>query len=244
MLVGLVPMGGFAERWRPYPGPKELLPCGVDPSGRPRVIADYVLDRMMAAGVEMVVVPVRAEKAEQVLSYFGHRLSNGALLVYVAAPGPSLLANLQACVPLLRGHRVLFGFPDTYFLPQNAFSYCLEALDPQIELVLGSFSNHEITRMFLVEREGSRLTGVRTTPRPNDQPELGKEVWGIAAWNDAFTERLGGWSRDEGDDPSYVLNAAAKTGQSLCIPMPEGEYFEDLASYQIYQRFLRKIDPV
>lgn len=236
MLVGLVPMGGFAQRWQPYPGPKEMLPFGSDEVGRPRVIADYVLRRMVAAGVEMVVIPLRVEKAFEVMSYLGHHLSNGALITYVAAPGPSVLANIQACVPLLRGHQVLFGFPDTYFLPEQAFTYTLQALEPAVEMVLGSFSNHQLTRMFLVEREGSTLNAVRTSPRL--PAETGQEVWGLAAWNPAFTERLAAWSLVDGDDPSFVLNAAAQAGHSRCVPMPPGEFYEDLASYQIYQKFV------
>lgn len=238
MLVGLVPMGGFAERWRPYPCPKELLPAGMDSAGRPRVIADYIIDRMIAAGVEMVVMPVRPEKAQLVIGYFGHQLANGALIAYVAAPGPTLLANLQACVPLLRGHQVLFGFPDTFVLPTNPFNLCLELLEPQLELALGSFLNHNITRVFAVKREGYHLQEVRVTPLPLDDTTSSREVWGVAAWNPAFTERLAAWQREDGDDPSFVLNAAAQAGQARCQPMPDGEFFEDLASYKIYQRFL------
>ncbi len=236
MLVGLVPMGGFAERWRPYPCPKELLPAGVDRAGRPRVIADYIIDRMITAGVEMLVIPVRPEKANLIMGYFGHHLSNGALIAYVAAPGPSLLANLQACVPLLRQRQVLFGFPDTFVLPENPFNYCLEQLEPSVEVVLGSFINHDITRVFLTRRDGLKLVSVGTAPLPAGGTD--KEVWGVAAWNNAFTERLAAWSLADGDDPSFVLNAAAVAGNSRCVPMPEGEYYEDLASYQIYKNFL------
>ncbi len=236
MLVGLVPMGGYAERWRPYPSPKELLPAGLDDKGRPRVIADYIFDRMVTAGVEMVVIPVRPEKASHIIGYFGHHLANGALIAYVAAPGPSLLANLQACVPLLLGHQVLFGFPDTFVLPANSFDYCLQQLEPSVEVVLGSFVNHNITRIFSVKRQDYQLLSVRTTPLPPGDPD--REVWGIAAWNPAFTTRLANWSRSEGDDPSFVLDAAARSGQARCVPMPPGEFFEDLASYPIYQRFL------
>lgn len=238
MLVGLVPMGGFAERWRPYPCPKELLPAGQDANGRPRVIADYIIDRMLAAGVELVVMPVRPEKANLVMSYFGHRLANGALIAYVAAPGPTLLANLQACASLLRGQQVLFGFPDTFVLPENPFNLCLELLEPAVEIVVGSFVNHDLTRVFPVKRDGQRLLGVGVTPLPPGAETSNREVWGVAAWNAAFTERLAGWPREDGDDPSYVVDAAARAGVAQCQPMPGGEFFEDLASYAIYQRFL------
>jgi hypothetical protein len=238
VLVGLIPMAGYAERWKPYPCPKELLPAGLDHQGRPRVIADYIIDRMVSAGVEMVVIPLRSEKANLIMGYFGHQLANGALIAYVAAPGPSLLANLQACVPLLRQHRVLFGFPDTFVLPTNPFDYCLELLEPSVEVVLGSFSNHAITRLFSVNRSGYNLLGVRTSPMPPGVPVEDREVWGVAAWNSSFTERLAAWSLEDGDDPSYVLDAAARSGLARCIPMPQGEFYEDLASYEIYQRFM------
>ena len=88
MLIGIVPMGGSGERWAPYPGPKELLPFGLDEHGRPLVIADHVIRRMERAGVELIVVPVRPEKATLVLGYFGHRRPSGATMVYISAPGP------------------------------------------------------------------------------------------------------------------------------------------------------------
>ncbi|HEX2911441.1 MAG TPA: hypothetical protein VH186_11570 [Chloroflexia bacterium] len=236
MLVGLVPMGGFAERWRPYPCPKELLPFGTDAAGRPRVIADVVIDRMIHAGIEQLVIPVRPEKATMVMSYYGHKLTNGADVVYIAAPGPSILANLQACVPLLRGHTVLFGFPDTYFEPLEAFSLCLKVFEPGVELVLGTFENHDIPRVFTTYRDGQKLVRVRTSPKPPEERE--KEVWGVAVWGPDYTERMAAWNREDGDDPSYVHNAAAQAGNSRCIPMPDNAYYEDMASYTYYERFL------
>src|ERR1051326_285996 len=100
MLTGVVPMGGIGERWAPYPCPKELLPFGLDQHNRPLVIGDYVMQRMVAAAVDLIVIPIRPEKATQVMSYFGHRRPEGPPIAYIAAPGPTLVANLQACVPL------------------------------------------------------------------------------------------------------------------------------------------------
>src|SRR5438067_1400485 len=157
MLVGIVPMGGYGERWTPYPCPKELLPFGCEPDGRPRVIGDYVMARMALAEADLIVVPVRPEKAILVMNYFGHRFRDLVPIAYVAAPGPTLVANLQACVPLLQGNTVLFGMPDTYFTPKTAFRSCREALGGTTELVLGCWLHPDPSELDTVEIDGTQV---------------------------------------------------------------------------------------
>jgi glucose-1-phosphate thymidylyltransferase len=237
LLVGLVPMGGRAERWQPYPCPKELLPYGQGPDKRPRVAADWVLDRMAAAGVEQIIIPVRAEKASLVMGYFGHRLAGGAAIVYVAAPGPSLLADLQACMPLMRGHRIVFGMPDTCFAPRSVFARCLEVLDDQAELVLGSFWHPVPDELDVVTRDDLVLRAV--LPKPRSSPADSNEIWGVAVWDDSFSKRLAAWQSADGPNLGDVFAASAAAGRGRCVYFSDG-FYEDLASYSVYQESLSK----
>lgn len=240
MLVGVVPMGGFGERWSPYPCPKELLPFGQGEDGRPRLIGDYVMERMVTAGVDLIVVPVRAAKASQVMDYFGHKLRGGPPIAYIAAPGPTLVANLQATVPLLRGHTVLFGMPDTYFTPEFAFLSCLSLLDDPAELVLGCWVHDDPTELDTVVREGTSLRAVRPKPRPVNGES--NEVWGIAAWAPEFTERLRTWPDRDRQNPGYLFHAAAEQGKARATLFP-GHQYVDLGSYASYAWALRTLAP-
>lgn len=239
MRIGVVPMGGFGERWAPYPCPKELLPFGQDEQGRPRVIGDYVMARMARAGVELIVVPVRAEKALSVMTYFGHRFQGGPAIAYVAAPGPSLVANLQACVPLLAGHTVLFGMPDTYFTPVEAYRSLLERLDSETELVLGCWVHPNPAELDTVELDGEIVRAVKPKPRAAED-NIG-EVWGIAAWDARFTDRLGDWTDPARHNPGFVFAAAAAAGRARGVVFEESRYV-DLASYPLWERALRELD--
>lgn len=241
MLTGIVPMGGSAERWYPYPCPKELLPFGKDSKGRPRVIADYVIERMVMAGVEQVILPIKEDKAYLVMKYLGNCLLNGAPIIYTAAPGPTLLANLQSCIPYIRDQQVLFGMPDTYFVPENAFTSCLEALKGSYELALGCFLHDHPKELDLVDRWDSTIIAVRPKPRP--EGENGKEIWGIAAWGAAFTARLAEWSSSEGNTPGFVFNKAARAGSATGVLFSDG-YYEDIADYPTYQKALSRMEKV
>lgn len=240
MLVGVVPMGGYGERWAPYPCPKELLPFGHDERGRPRVIGDYVMARMTRAGVELIVVPVRPEKAMSVMTYFGHCYAEGPAIAYVAAPGPSLVANLRATVPLLAGHTVLFGMPDTYFTPIGAFRALREQLGDETELVLGCWVHPDPRELDTVEIKDGRA--LRVKPKPRSTEDYTREVWGIAAWTPGFTERLRTWNDPIRHNPGFLFAEVAKAGRARAVVFP-GERYVDVASYAPWEAALREVEP-
>ena len=234
-------MGGSGERWAPYPCPKELLPFGHDENGRPLVIADHVIRQMERAGAELIVVPVRPEKATLVLGYFGHRRPSGATMAYLSAPGPSLAANLRACVPLLGSHPVVFGMPDTYFSPDDAFVACLTELRGSTEVVLGCWEQDNPAELDTVERDGPIIRAVYPKPRSVD-PGF-REAWGIAAWSSAFTHRLAAWDDPTRPNPGFVFAAAASAGLARGVGFTEGAYF-DIGSYRQFENGLLALNLV
>ena len=173
MLVGLIPMGGQAERWAPLVTPKELLPVGQRSDGRPLMLVDYVLEAMLAADVELIVIPITPIKADIVMRYLGTHLTNGALISYITAPGPTLVANLAACAGLLQGHDVLFGMPDTIFTPVDILRQCHERLGTDVELSLGVFPSTEPEELDVVDHSDGWAHAIRPKPRPPGAPAGG-----------------------------------------------------------------------
>jgi len=54
------------------------------------------MDAMATARVDQIVVPVLPDKAAAVMRYLGPANRDGAPIVFVVAPGPTLVANLAS----------------------------------------------------------------------------------------------------------------------------------------------------
>lgn len=235
MLVGLVPMGGRAERWAPLVTPKELLPFGQRDGDRPGLVVDQVLEAMLIAGVERLVVPITAEKVAAVMRYLGSRLSSGALICYVHAPGPTLVANLATCYELFAGHDVLFGMPDTTFGPLNVLHRCHRRLAGGVELALGVFPSEEPEELDMVDHASGYALEVRPKPRLADSP--GGMVWGVAAWGPGFSEHLCDWPTTDRAPLGAVFQSAIEERPEICA-VELGDTYTDLGSYSRYRAAL------
>ena len=228
-------MGGRAERWEPMVTPKELLPFGDGGDGRPRLLVDHVLDAMVTADVSRLVVPILPEKAGSVMGYLGSRLSNGARLTFVAAPGPTLLANCVACTDLLDHHDVLFGMPDTVFTPADILRQCRDRLRPEVQLVLGVFATDSPEELDIVDHAHGWAKAVRSKPRPCGADS--GDIWGVAAWGPDFTERLPRWPTDTGDPPGAAFHHAVATNPRGCAIVC-GQSYVDIGRYVRYRQAL------
>jgi hypothetical protein len=234
MAVGIVPMGGSAARWRPLSCPKELLPFGTRPDGSPKVAADCVFEAMTAADVSRVIVPILPQKAPLIMPYLGTRLKNGALITYVAAPGPTMMANLMACAPLLGNDDVLFGMPDTSFTPPDIFIRCGDRLGGAVECVLGVFPSDDPEELDVVLHHDGFADSV--LPKPHAFGGAPGDVWGVAAWNAAFTTRAAMWPDTSGPLGAVFRQVAVEGGRSCAVVA--GHDYTDLGSYSRYARAL------
>src|SRR6184192_4851875 len=101
---------------------KELLPVGardLDGGQRPKAVAEYLVERMIAAGAEQICLVISAEKSD-IVRYFAER-DYAAQIFYVVQQKPQGL-----CDALFRAEtfardkdRVLIGLPDTIWFPEN-----------------------------------------------------------------------------------------------------------------------------
>ncbi len=123
-MIGIIPAAGAGERIQPLGYSKELLPVGsrlVNGVERPKAVAEYLVERMIAAGAEQICMVISAEKSDLV-RYFAER-EYAAQIFYVVQQKPQGLCDaLFRAEPFARHHdHVLIGLPDTIWFPENAF---------------------------------------------------------------------------------------------------------------------------
>ena len=77
-VVGIIPAAGKGARLAPYPSPKELFPIGaqlVSVNGskerRPKVVSQYLIERMVEANINKVYMIV-GEHKHDLLRYYGN----------------------------------------------------------------------------------------------------------------------------------------------------------------------------
>src|SRR5438067_8774754 len=123
-MLGIIPAAGAGQRIQPLGCSKELLPVGsrvVNGAERPKAVAEYLVERMIAAGAEQICMVISAEKSDLV-RYFAER-DYAAQIFYVVQQKPQGLCDaLFRAEPFARHHdQVLIGLPDTIWCPENAF---------------------------------------------------------------------------------------------------------------------------
>ena len=196
-VVGLIPAAGRATRMAPLPCSKELFPVGVHLGpdalrGRPKVVSQYLLDKMVAGGATRVFVVIRPGKFD-IAEYYGDGARLGLSIAYLMMGepwGPPF--SVAQAVPFIGDATVLFGFPDILVHPDDAFVRVRTRLESGgADLVLGLFRARRDVPMDVVETEASgrvlRLVTKEQAPARGDA-DLG---YLLAAWGPAFTRFLG-----------------------------------------------------
>lgn len=138
-MIGVIPAAGAGQRIQPLGCSKELLPVGsrmIEGIERPKAVAEYVVERMIAAGAKQICMVISGEKSD-VLRYFAER-DYDAEIFYVVQQRPLGLCDaLFRAEPFSRHHeRVLLGLPDTIWFPENAYRLALEQSTTGVELLL------------------------------------------------------------------------------------------------------------
>lgn len=130
-MIGIIPAAGEGQRIQPLGCSKELLPVGsrrIDGVERPKAVSEYLVERMIAAGVNQICMVISPEKTD-IIRYFSER-NYAAEIFYVVQKEPLGLCDaIFRAEPFARGNdRVLIGLPDTIWFPENAFLPAMEAL--------------------------------------------------------------------------------------------------------------------
>ena len=125
-MWGIIPAAGKGSRIQPLAFSKELLPVGsrCDPDGseRPRAVSEYLIERMLAAGVSKFCFVISPGKSD-ILEYYGGRIA-GADVCYVVQSQPSGLCDalFQARPFIGEKDAVVVGLPDTIWFPRDGIT--------------------------------------------------------------------------------------------------------------------------
>ncbi len=96
-MWGIIPAAGMGSRIQPLAFSKELLPVGSYIDGgteRPRAVSEYLIERMVLAGVTNICFVISPGKAD-ILNYFGGHAFRAAIF-YAVQPKP---AGLRCHIP-------------------------------------------------------------------------------------------------------------------------------------------------
>ena len=123
-MWGIIPAAGNGTRIQPLAFSKELLPVGsrIDAAGveRPRAVGEYILDRMIRAGVDKVCFVVSPCKTD-IVRYFGGTVDDVTLAYVVQNQADGLCDAIFRALPLIHpDEAVVVGLPDTIWYPADA----------------------------------------------------------------------------------------------------------------------------
>jgi len=243
-MIGIIPAAGAGERIQPLGCSKELLPVGsriIHDRERPKAVAEYLVERMIAAGADQICLVISSEKTD-IVKYFSER-DYAAELFYVLQPRPLGLCDaLFRAEAFARQHQqVLIGLPDTIWFPENAYRPALDALNgTEVSLVLFPVPNPEAFDAVACDDLGYvRKVQVKTPAAESNW------IWGaITATGEAFHSLKLLWeSRHRADQ--YIgdlFNAYIAAGNSI-RGSHVGEMYLDvgtLEGYRLAQDYLRK----
>jgi len=125
-MWGIIPAAGIGSRMQPLAFSKELLPVGhrCDPDGRerPRAVSEYLIERMLLAGVNKFCFIISPGKSD-ILEYYGGRIE-GADVCYVVQSQPAGLCDALFCARMLiqPEDSLVVGLPDTIWFPAEGLT--------------------------------------------------------------------------------------------------------------------------
>lgn len=238
-MIGIIPAAGAGQRIQPLGCSKELLPVGsrvVNGVERPKAVAEYLVERMIAAGAEQICMIISAEKSD-IVRYFAER-DYAAEIFYVVQQKPAGLCDaLFRAEPFARHHQqVLIGLPDTIWFPENAYRPAVEDKKADVNLVL-----------FPVD-DPSAFDAVVSDPQGYVEKVEVKQadahsqwVWGaVTASGDAFHALKLLWESRHREDEylGHLLNAYIAAGNAVRASH-SGELYMDVGTLDGYHRALQ-----
>lgn len=191
--IGIIPAAGQGARLSPLPGSKELFPIGFDDiliGGKsrrlPKVVSQYLVDRMKHAGVEKIFF-VLSEGKWDIMQYYGDGHRYGIHIAYLCIDHFSGMPfTINQAYPWVKNTTVVFGMPDTIFTPTDVYNRLLHKHEQcKADLTLGLFKTNEPWRFGMVKTDNQDRVTLCIDKPPKS--EL-KYMWGIACWGPLFTE--------------------------------------------------------
>lgn len=211
-VVGLIPAAGQAKRLQPFPCSKELFPVGFtdDPETglpRPKVAAQYLLDKFKAAGISKTFVVIREGKWD-IPNYFQEGHGVGLALAYLVIPGSAGPPDtLDRAYPFIAQSRIAFGFPDILFGPSDGYAQLIEHQErTEADIVLGLHHIEEPRTWDMVDTDKDGWVRAIIMKPASTTLTFG---WCFAVWTPIFSKFLHQFLR--ADETKRNMNVLAST---------------------------------
>src|SRR5256885_4397871 len=231
-MWGVIPAAGAGSRIQPLAFSKELLPVGSRWDGgaeRPRAVSEYLVERMLRAGVTNLCFVVSPGKTD-IVEYFGGNI--GPVHVsYTVQPRPAGFCDaIFRALPIIHpGESVLFGLPDTIWFPEDGF----RALgNDELSFLLFPVERPELFDSVVTDTQGNILRV--DVKKPGAQSHW---IWGAFKMPErVFHELFELWSEPQRNDEylGTLVNAyLARGGRAIGVPM--GEAYVDTGTVHGYR---------
>jgi glucose-1-phosphate thymidylyltransferase len=236
-MWGIIPAAGMGTRIQPLAFSKELLPVGSYVNGtgeRPRAVSEYLIDRMVQAGVDKISFVISPGKSD-IVNYFGGEALS-ATIFYAMQPRPAGLCDaIFRALPLIPAdEHVCIGLPDTIWFPENALAQLPDGL---LSLVLFPVDRPEHFDAVVTAPDGVveevqvKSTGARTN-----------WIWGAMKMPGSVLAELHEIWRERHDEylGTLINEYLARGGRARGLKI--GEAYVDVGTLNGYREALRLLD--
>lgn len=236
-MWGIIPAAGAGSRIQPLAFSKELLPVGGRLDGeieRPRAISEYLVDRMITAGVTKICFVIAPGKSD-ILEYYGGGRIDFARFSFVVQPRPSGLCDaiFRAAPFIAADESVCIGLPDTIWFPQDALSALPEE---KLSFLLFPVEHPEFFDAVLTDGEDC-VVEIKVKQRDAGS----RWIWGAFRMPGAVLQDLRAlWLEREQRDEYFgtLVNAWLQRGGSA-VGIRAGESYVDVGTLHGYREAIR-----
>jgi len=238
-MWGIIPAAGAGSRIQPLAFSKELLPVGSrleNGTERPRAVSEYLLERMIEAGVDKICFVISPTKTD-IVQYYGARFES-ADIIYAVQPAPGGLCDaiFRAAPIISHSEPVAIGLPDTIWLPRSGFA---QLNNDALSLLLFPVDRPELFDAVSCDELGNvEQIYVKQRDAPSHW------IWGAVKMPGAvFQELLELWQKPERHDEylGTLINAWLGKG-GHAVGVKAGQRYVDTGTVHGYRSAMRLLE--
>lgn len=223
-MWGIIPAAGIGSRIQPLAFSKELLPVGSRFDGkaeRPRAVSEYLVERMIRAGVTNICFVISPGKTD-IIEYFGGQVGP-AHVVYAVQPRPAGLCDaIFRALPLIGAEdRVVIGLPDTVWFPEDGLC---QLPDDELGFLLFMVGRPEFFDSVITDEKDNVLRIDVKTSSPETQ-----WIWGALKMPGGILRELCALWMEAGRQDEYfgtLVNAYLARGGKAVASRASGAYVD------------------
>ena len=228
MKYGTIPAAGIGSRLQPLAYSKELALV------KDKAIIEYVLERMILAGINKVFITIDPDKLDIPKYLSTKSIYKDSVIFIVRQKNHSLTDDLLAPVKFLKDSDYLFfGLPDTIWYPKDGYT---EIQKQKGEIVLGLFSSKEPEKFGAVTTDANNkillIEDKKIKPKSN-------WIWGIGKIKVSCAKKILK-SLPENDEPNKrllgdAIDSYSKKHDVYGIKLKDSSYL-DIGTKEDYKK--------